>query len=134
MKIRNRIFGYAAALLCFATAGGVRADYLPDTSEIATQTPLMVIRFNRPTVIYEKALYDTMNKAFQVKPTAHFDVISVARKSDSASEQKMYNTIAAKNTSKVLETFKEMGMPESRYSVTYVAMPVRASEVRIFVH
>lgn len=135
MKIRNTIFSLAAALLgLVAIADGAHADYMPDTSELATRTPLMVIRFNRPTVIYEKALYDTMTKTFQIRPSAHFEVVSVARKGDTASEQKMYNNLATKNTGRILQTLKEMGMPESRYIVTNVTGPVRFSEVRIFVH
>jgi hypothetical protein len=136
--MRNKIIpGLFAALLCLSSANLVQAAYEQgaDTSiSKSKQAPLMVIRFNQPVVLYQKALYDTMVQAFKVKPSAKFDVVSVARKGKNADQQKEFDDVAAQNTGKVIATFQEMGMPLTRYTLSTTTEPVKYSEVRIYVH
>lgn len=135
--MRNTIISglFAAALLCSSSTCLAQADQLNAGAGVqARQTPLMVIRFNQPAVLYQKALYDTMVQAFKVKPSAKFDVVSVSRRGSTPEQQKQYDDIAAQNTGKVIATFQEMGMPLSRYTLSTTTEPVKYSEVRIYVH
>lgn len=134
MKKNHLIPGIFVALLCFTgIAGAANADYQPETAA-KKELPLMVIRFNQPHVIFEKALYETVLEAFKVKPSAKFDVVSVSQKSGNSGEQKIYTDIAAQNTGRVMATFQEMGMPQNRINLINTSEHVRSCEVRIFVH
>lgn len=98
-----------------------------------SETPLMVIRFNQPHVAYERPLYDTMVKALQAKPSARFDVVSVSQKANDPQEQQHYNDVAAQNAAKVMATFHEIGMPQTRLSQSSAIESVPSSEVRIYI-
>ncbi|HEU5048386.1 MAG TPA: hypothetical protein VFT64_11160 [Rickettsiales bacterium] len=128
-----------SALACLLTLSGTaiaapQAAYQPAPRETKGQLPLMIIRFNEPHVDFAKALYETMNQAFKIKPGAHFDVVSVSQHSNDGSEQQIYDDIAARNTARVMKTFDEMGMPQSRLTLTHTSEHVLSSEVRIYVH
>jgi len=127
------VFGILAALLSVAPAYAEDAMPHPLGAVPTAEVPLMVIRFNHQHVAYERALYDTMVKALQVRPAAKFDIVSVSKRSSDAVDQQRYNDIAAANTAKVMATFHEIGMPLSRLNVTTKNDAVPSSEVRIYV-
>lgn len=111
-----------------------KADSAPMEVEYTNERPLIVIRFNQPHVLYERALYNTISQALDAKANAVFDIISVAPKARSSSAQERNNQMAGQNSRKVLGTLQEMGLPQNRYSLTNTTDNVDASEVRIFVH
>ncbi len=124
------VLGYA---FCLADASA-NAELRMPVNAPRNQTPLMVIRFNVVDPLYEQPLYDTVSKALQVKPSATFDIVSIAQKASDDSEQQRFNEVAARNSRKVMNTLHEMGMPENRLNFTTATEPVQSSEVRIFVH
>lgn len=97
------------------------------------EKPLMVIRFNEASVPYEWPLYETLTKALEVKPQAHFDVVSVAPRSQDLNQQMKDSDTASSDLARVLGTLKEIGMPENRYKVSKIYDAVKSSEVRIYV-
>ncbi len=140
--MKNRVaFALLVGVACVMGASAVKADYQPiskvpveEAMKKPKETPLMVIRFNQPDVPYEMPLYETMTKAFQVKPSAKFDVVSVSQKSAEQSIQERYDQAAAQNLDKVMTTFSQMGMPANRLNVSNTTESVKSSEVRIYIH
>jgi len=131
----KRITGFMlAALLLGVIPAVVPVPATADAAELAQETPLMIIRFNQPTIDYPMPLYNTVSRALQVKPSAMFDVVSVAPHAKESHNQSYYNKMAAQNTDKVLSTLHEIGLPDSRIHVSKVIDSVASSEVRIYVH
>lgn len=68
-------------ILCAAAAVLVAGQALPASAyaqqgaALTNSEPLVIIRFNQRGVAYEKALYNALSRALEVKPTAIFDVV-----------------------------------------------------------
>ncbi len=103
------------------------SDIQPD------ETPLMVIRFNESHVAYARPLYDTLNSALQAKPTARFEVVSVAPRAHNPDNQPKYDQVASANTEKVMKILHQIGMPDSRITLISANDAVNSTEVRIYV-
>ena len=132
----KRAFGtlFYAALLTVSAVPALCAA--ADTSyevEYTNEKPLMVIRFNQPHLRFEKQLYTVVSQALQAKPSVMFDIVSVAPRAQDSSDQDRYNQMTAQNTHRVLATLTDIGLPQSRISLTTAQDNVPASEVRIFV-
>jgi hypothetical protein len=131
----NAGFLLAALLLCIPPAAQPSRAAAPDTaSDFAHETPLIIIRFNQAHVDYPTPLYNTISEALKARPSAVFDIISVAPRAREAHNQPYYNRMAAQNTHKVLTTLHQIGVPATRISLIDAVDSVSASEVRIFVH
>ncbi len=128
-------FILAAALYCtpLLSLPAIAADTGTEPAFVH-ETPLMVIRFNQAHVDYPTPLYNTVSQALKIKPSAVFDIVSIAPRAHEAHNQSYYNRMASQNTHKVLATLHEIGLPASRISLTDAIDDVSASEVRIFVH
>lgn len=130
----NKVIGLLIASFCLTSAGIAMADYQFAPKKSSGPAPLMVIRFEQPEVVYQKALYDTMSKALQIKPSAKFDIISVAVQSNDKRTQRYNNDVAAMDLGNVLATFNEMEVPADRYTTSNLTEAVKYPEVRIYVH
>lgn len=124
---------------CFAESGyaaSVEQNLVVTSPQNHTKhdLPLMVIRFNFANVMYEKSLYDTVERGLRAKPSARFEVVSVAKKSSDSDIQKRYDELAARNIDKVLTTFHEMGVPDERVSQGKSRENIKYNEVRIYIH
>ena len=133
MKQAFRVLLAAALLGASSAAIAATEDKAADPAFV-NETPLMVIRFNQPRVDYPMPLYNTVGQAFKVKPSAVFDLVSIAPRAHDTHNQAYYNKMAAQNSHKVLATLHEIGVPANRISMTDAIDDVSASEVRIFVH
>jgi hypothetical protein len=131
---RSTGFIFAALMLCVFPAVLPASATAEDAVTLSQETPLMIIRFNQPSVGYPMPLYNTLSRALKVKPSAVFDVVSVAPHAKEAHSQSRYNKIAAQNTDKVIGTMHEIGLPDRRIQLSHVIDAVDASEVRIYVH
>jgi hypothetical protein len=96
--------------------------------------PLVVIRFNRPNVSYEQALYSAVSRALERRPDAAFDLVAVAPRSGT-SAQVAHNTDASKhNVEAVLNSLTGMGLPAERVSLSATtSASVQSDEVQIYV-
>lgn len=96
--------------------------------------PLVVIRFNRPNVQYQQALYDAISRALDRKPDAAVDLVAVHPRTGSPAQVILNSTAARRNAEAVLRTLVEMGLPATR--VTMSSMPsstAQSNEVRVYV-
>jgi hypothetical protein len=107
---------------------------LPPGAGAATGRPLVTIRFDRPNVNYEQALYQAARKALEVRPNAAFDVVGVAPASGAAAQQALNGDIARTNADRVVRSLLGMGLPADRVSSGQTNdAAVQSNEVRIYV-
>lgn len=96
--------------------------------------PLVVIRFDRPNVQYEQALYDAVSRALDRKPEAAFDLVAVHPKTGSTAQVILNSSAARRNAENVLRTLIDMGLPATRINLTSSASTTaQSNEVRVFV-
>jgi hypothetical protein len=107
---------------------------LPPGAGAATGRPLVTIRFDRPNVNYEQALYQAARKALEVRPNAAFDVVGVAPASGTAAQVALNGDIARTNADRVVRSLLSMGLPADRVSTGQTNdAGIQANEVRIYV-
>ena len=121
---------YIGNSLAFSHVGNVPAS----TGPVATDRPLVVIRFDRPKVSYEDALYTAVKSALDRRPGATFDVIGVAPIAATPGATALGETSARRNAEIVQRTLTQMGLPTDRVRVSASSSPdANNSEVRVFV-
>lgn len=121
---------YVGNSLAFNHAAGVA----PASAPIATDRPLVVIRFDRPKVSYEDALYTAVKSALDRRPGATFDLMGVAPVASTPGATALGETTARRNAEIVQRTLTQMGLPADRMRVTASSSPdASSSEVRVFV-
>jgi len=104
-------------------------------SAIPTGTPpLVVIRFDRPDVEYERALYTALSQALERRPASEFTVLAVAAAGGSAGNAQLAQSQSRKNAEKVFQSMSDMGLPADRVQISSTtSADVSTNEVRIFV-
>ncbi len=95
--------------------------------------PLVVIRFDRPDVNYQQALYTAVNRALQRQPDAAFDLVSVSTLSGGTAQSSLNASSARRNAQSVLRALVDMGLPPSRVSLSATTAPSGGNEVRLYV-
>ncbi|SEH33922.1 hypothetical protein [Magnetospirillum fulvum] len=97
--------------------------------------PLVTIRFDKPNVNYEPALYAAVKSALDRRPNATFDVVAVAPVGASPAQQTVAAGNARRNAESVLRSLTNMNMPASRVRVSASTSPTASSngEVQVFV-
>jgi hypothetical protein len=94
----------------------------------AERKPLVVIRFDKPDVAYEPALYQALSRALERRPDAVFDLVAVSPTGGSAAQAKQ-------RADAVLKSMTGMGLPENRVSESAMASAAaKTPEVHIYVH
>ncbi|MDP6564594.1 MAG: hypothetical protein QF578_07180 [Alphaproteobacteria bacterium] len=124
-----RAYGGGGQPAAFATSSTPRSGFVAGGRQ-----PLVVIRFDRPDVPYQQALYTAVSKTLQVRPDAMFDLVAVTPGRGSASEQALAQSTIKKHTNNVLKTLMDMGLPASRVSLAASSSTATASnEVHIYI-
>lgn len=110
---------------------GANLSLASATSRRAVSTagrPLVVIRFDRPTVEYEQPLYRAISEALERRPSSSFLVEAAAPPSAGSPAS------ARRQADRVVRTLIEMGVPRERIdSSDRLAGDALADEVRIYV-
>lgn len=96
--------------------------------------PLVIIRFDRPNVNYEQALYAAVGQALDKYPSVGFDLVAVSSSRGNPAEMALATTEARKNGEAVLRSLTQMGLPVERVNLGAASSPdVRSSEVHLFI-
>jgi hypothetical protein len=96
--------------------------------------PLVVIRFDRSRVNYERVLYNAVSRALERKPGAAFDIVAVSPRTGSAAQVVLNSTAAKRNAESVMRTLSEMGLPSNRVNLIASSNgTAQSNEVRIYV-
>ena len=138
LSIQNgELFGPSLANRAFASAAPLasRAPAVSGESfATANRRPLVVIRFDRPDVPYEQALYSALARALERRPDSRFDLVAVSPTRGGAAEQALDRSNARKYAEDVLRTLTEMGLPAQRVALSATTSPEAATnEVHIYV-
>jgi hypothetical protein len=97
-------------------------------ASFADKKPLVVIRFDKPDVAYEPALYQALSKALERRPDATFDLVAVTPKDGNVAASR-------KDADAVFKSMTNMGLPAERVAMATMASQTAANpEVHIYVH
>lgn len=96
--------------------------------------PLAKIRFDRPGVNYQQALYMGMNEAMTKYPNARYEVVAVHPSVGNTAQVAIESTKSRRNAEKVLRSMTEMGVPGEQIDISTAASPdATTSEVQIYI-
>ena len=122
----NRAFSQAQA----RTAARVQSEPTPTSID----RPLVVIRFDRPNVPYQRALYTAVSRALDRKPDATFQLVAVSPQAGSPARNALNKTAAKRNAEGVLRALADMGLAGHKVSLSAATSnDAENNEVRIFV-
>ncbi|MGH7000423.1 MAG: hypothetical protein ACREEA_02850 [Stellaceae bacterium] len=140
--IKNgRLFGPSLASRAFAPTPVTRSNLPARHAEAAAQRsvaagnrPLVVIRFDRPNVTYEEALYTAVSRALERKPSATFELVAVAPSAGTAAQVTVNSNASKHNAEDVMRSLTNMGLPADRVTLSATTSgDVNSNEVRIYV-
>jgi len=121
----NRAMASAASV----SSGGRTAQ----SSDISGRRPLVVIRFDKSNVNYQKAVYNAVSHVLERRPNATFDLVSVVPTAGGTATVAMNSTKARRSAEGVLRSLVEMGLPPSRVTVSAnTSLSARGNEVHIY--
>lgn len=95
---------------------------------------LVKIKFDRPDVNYEQALYIAVSEALQRYPNARFDLVAVHPTEGNAAKVAIESTRARRNAERVLRSLTQIGLPVDRVDLSYSkSEEARFNEVHLYV-
>ena len=135
----ERAFDRYAAWLDDAPAPPPGLAPLPEVAglsppPVAEGAPALVtVRFARPDVAYEDALYEAVAAALQRRPEANFELVAVAPLAADSAEAQRTAEAAGRNAERVMETLLAMNLPPERIRLSFAtSAEIAVSEVRLF--
>jgi hypothetical protein len=130
-SLGNRAFASATPMVSRPTSA---TPFLSSGGANSTRRPLVVIRFDRPNVAYEQALYTAVSRALERRPSAAFDLVAVAPERGSAAQVAVASNISKRNAESVLRSLSDMGLPLQRVRLSAMTSSAAATnEVHIYV-
>jgi len=101
----------------------------------AGEQPLVIIRFDKPNVNYEPALYAAVKSALDRRPNAVFDIVAVSPDTGNPAQQTLAAGNARRNAESVLRSLTAMNMPPNRVRLSSGSSPSASAngEVQVFV-
>lgn len=148
------LFGTSMANRPFAGAPLQQAAYMPAQDAVGMQMTstngaavapvqssvlnsprlLAKVKFDRPDVDYEQAIFVAVNEALERYPNARFDLVAVNPSSGNAAEVAIETTRARRNAEDVFRSLTQMGLSPDQIDLAYNASPqASSSEVHLFV-
>lgn len=109
------------------------AAKLAQPASFNSSKPLVVVRFDRPNVDYEQAVYLAASEALQRYPSVSFEVVAVAPAGGNPAQASLAATDAQNNAQNVARSMAQMGVPGNRLKLSQTRSPMaRSPEVHIF--
>jgi hypothetical protein len=129
----GEIYGGSLMNIAMANSGTGKGAYAGAPSNTVGKRPLIVIRFDRPSVAYQQALYNTVSKILEQRPNATFDLVGVAPTSGGKARVSLNSNKARRHSENVLRSLIEMGLPPTRVAVSArTAVQARSNEVHLY--
>ncbi|MBI5163794.1 MAG: hypothetical protein HY985_07815 [Magnetospirillum sp.] len=100
---------------------------------VTSDGPLVTIRFDKPNVNYEGALYSAVKSALDRRPDSTFDVVAVAPAGATPGQQALNASTSRRNAEAVVRSLTNMGLPASRLRMSSAAGTGSTGEVQVFV-
>jgi hypothetical protein len=105
------------------------------TSTLANaEEAVMIIRFNKDIVSYEKPLEKVIDASLDAKSDAFFDIVSIVPQGDSYRETRSYKSESIAYSNSIIDVMRESGIGPDNIRLTFQnSKLVDNSEVHIFV-
>ncbi len=87
-------------------------------ANLAGRRPLVVVRFDRPNVPYQQALYNAVSRVLERQPGASFDVVAVTPNAGGPARVALNSTQARRHAEGVLRSMIDMGLPPERAALS----------------
>lgn len=130
-SLQNRAFGRGGPV---AASASRRSGSSTSAVSTSGRQPLVVIRFDRPNVSYEQALYTAVSRALERRPEAAFDLVAVSPNAGSAAQAALNTDASKRNAENVMRSLTNMGLPADRVSLSSTtSRTVQSNEVQLFV-
>ncbi len=132
-SLANRAYASAAPAISALPAPVANASRRP-VQQSGPRRPLVVIRFDRPNVEYEQALYTAVSRALERRPSATFDLVAVAPSRGNAAQVTVAANTSKRNAESVLRSLSDMGLPLDRVRLSAMTSgQASTNEVHIYV-
>ena len=96
--------------------------------------PLVVVKFDRPDVSYEQALYTAIGEAKDKYPGARFEIVAVDPGAGNAAKRAIEAAKAKRNAERVLRSMVQMGVNANDVVVSNASrQDARTSEVHVLI-
>lgn len=121
-----------------APSSAFRSQYrVPSTPRsgytVSGRQPLVIIRFDRPDVAYEQALYQALSQTLEGQPNAQFDLVAVSPGGGSPADVAVGQSKSKRFANQVLRSMTDMGLPANRIDLAAITDPATISnEVHIY--
>lgn len=125
-----------ASLLNRAIASGNRGGVAVAGAPVPTtgRRPLVVIRFDRPNVPFQQALYTAVSQVLEQRPAAVFDLVAVAPQAGGTARVAINSNKAKRHADSVKRSLLELGLPAERLAVSSTTLPsARSNEVHLYI-
>ena len=116
------------------------AGYAPVTfnssmpQDLAAESPLVTIRFDKPNVNYEGALYAAIKSAMDRRPDAVFDVVAVSVAGSTPGQDALNASSARRSAEQVVRSLNNFGLPADRVRLSSTSKTNgRVGEVLVYV-
>jgi hypothetical protein len=137
LGVRNgELYGQSLASNAIIRAPG--APHRPPSAaalvKIIDRRPLVIVRFRRPKVPYEKELYTAVRRALERRPDVVFDLVAIAPQPGDPAQITLHSEVSKRNAESVFRTLTDMGLPAERVSLSATTNAVvQSDEVRLYV-
>ena len=103
-------------------------------SLVGQRQPLAIIRFDRPNVNYEAALFTVVYTALEKRPNAAFDLVAIAPALSDPAKNALETSKSRRNAEVVLRSLVNMGLPADRVSLSATSsVEAQVNEVHVYV-
>jgi hypothetical protein len=135
LAIKNgQLYGTSLANRAFGNQPAAASPASLASPSAAGRRPLVVIRFDKPNVAYEQALYTAVSRALERRPDATFDVIAVTPQAGRSPTGAVSSTAARRNAENVLRSLTDMGLPSDRVNLSAMtSAQAQSNEVHLYV-
>jgi hypothetical protein len=134
LAINNgELYGQNITNSLFKKATDANSKVMSAAAPPAMHRPLVIIRFDRPNVNYEEALYNAVSQALEKYPGARFDLVAVSPTKGNPAQMALASSEARKNGEAVMRSLAQMGLPVERIRLNAAnSADVRNSEVHLY--
>lgn len=131
----GELFGGSLANRAFAGSGVVAsAAGAPPVSGAARGRPLVVIKFDRPTVNFQQPLYNAVSQALDRRPDATFEIVAVTPSRGNAGQVALASNASRRNAEAVYRSLTDMGLAANRVTLSATtSSSAENNEVQVFV-
>lgn len=135
LAVKNgELYGTSLATRAFTQTENLARAAARSSQPQPNDRPLVIIRFDRPNVPYQQALYNAVSQALSRKPTATFDLVAVSPDVGTAAQIALNGAASKRNAEDVLRTLTDMGVPASRVQLLAATdSNAQTNEVHLFV-